>query len=418
MPKTLIIGGGLLGLASAKALSDRGWEVEVLEAREDVGLEASYANGGLLTPSMSDPWNAPGVHKHLAASLFDQSSSMKLHVSAIPSLLSWGLGFLRHSSRQRHSEAVLSNYRLASYSVERTDEWRRELELKYQADSVGSLKVFRDRAAMAGSLELAESLRPLGLRLLVLNAEQTLETEPQLHAIRDQIVGSLHFPDDQSGDAYLFCRALKVKLEEAGVRVRTGMFVSGLRVEKERLVGLRTAGGDLKADSVVVASGVQTPALLKGSGISLPIAPAKGYSVTFSTEGQQLPRVPIIDDAMHAGITPLGNRLRAVGTAEFAGYDTRLHRVRIDNLVRLLKELYPQIAAEIDLEKAEAWAGLRPMSSDGKPFIGTSRIEGLYFNTGHGHLGWTKAAGSACLLADLMANRRPAIDEAPFRVHR
>ena len=131
MPKALVVGGGLLGLATAKALSDQGWEVEVLEAREDVGLEASHANGGLLTPSMSDPWNAPGVHKHLAASLFDASSSMKLQLGAIPSLFFWGLRFLRNSSRQRYSEAVRSNYRLASYSLKKTDEWRRELELEY-----------------------------------------------------------------------------------------------------------------------------------------------------------------------------------------------------------------------------------------------------------------------------------------------
>jgi len=405
-------------LATAKALSDQGWEVEVLEAREDVGLEASHANGGLLTPSMSDPWNAPGVHKHLAASLFDASSSMKLQLGAIPSLFFWGLRFLRNSSRQRYSEAVRSNYRLASYSLKKTDEWRRELELEYQADSAGTLKVFRGRAAMVGPLELAESLRPLGLRFQRLDAEHTLEVEPQLHAIRHQIVGALHFPDDQTGDAYLFCRALKVKLEEVGVGVRTGVAVSGLRIQKGRVVGVKTSAGSVEADSVVVASGTQTPALLRGSGMSLPIAPAKGYSVTFPAEGLSLPRVPIIDDAMHAGITPLGNRLRVVGTAEFTGYDTCLSQARIDNLVRLLGELYPQISAEIDHDKAEAWAGFRPMSSDGKPFIGASRIKGLYFNTGHGHLGWTKAAGSACLLADLMANRKPAIDDAPFRVHR
>ena len=133
MSKTLVIGGGLLGLCTAKALADKGIEVEVLEAREAVGMETSFANGGMLTPSLPDPWNAPGVYRHLVASLFDPKSSMKLHLSSIPSLLSWGLGFLRNSSPGRFYESVESNYHLARYSLDLTAVWRERLQFDYCA---------------------------------------------------------------------------------------------------------------------------------------------------------------------------------------------------------------------------------------------------------------------------------------------
>ncbi|NIB41058.1 FAD-dependent oxidoreductase [Pseudomaricurvus alkylphenolicus] len=419
MQKTLIIGAGLLGLSTAKALHDLGREVEVLDAAEEVGLGASYANGGMLTASMSDPWNSPGVHRHLASSLFDPTSPMKLHLKAIPTLFCWGLKFLRNSTSRRHTHAVQSNYALASYSIGQTRAWREQLDLDYNAAAAGSMKIFRNPSAAQGPLALAKALHPAGLRFHQLDVDGVLEYEPMLHDIRDQITGALYFPGDESGDAHLFCRALKRYLQNQGVMVNTGVPVESLMIAKGRIRGVRTQSKEYIADCVVVAAGTQTPALLKGTGISLSIAPAKGYSVTFCGEDAgPLPTIPVIDDAMHAAISPLGNQLRAVGTAEFTGFDKRLSQVRIDNLVNLLKALYPRIAAQIDLNKAEPWTDFRPMSSDGKPFIGESCVKGLYINSGHGHLGWTKAAGSACLLADLMTARTPAINDKPFAVHR
>ena len=124
----------------------------------------------------------------------------------------------------------------------------------------------------------------------------------------------------------------------------------------------------------------------------------------------------MVDDAYHAAITPLGDRLRTVGTAEFAGPDLRLDRARVDNLTAFMKEVYPQIATEATLATGEAWSGLRPVSADGRPYIGPASIPGLWINSGHGHLGWTLAAGSARLIADLMTRARPEIDAGPFAV--
>lgn len=419
MSKTLVIGGGLLGLCTAKALADKGIEVEVLEAREAVGMETSFANGGMLTPSLPDPWNAPGVYRHLVASLFDPKSSMKLHLSSIPSLLSWGLGFLRNSSPGRFYKSVESNYHLARYSLDLTAVWRERLQFDYCAGTVGSLKVFRAESAMAGPLALAERLGSLGLRYEQLDAEGALALEPALEDIREHIVGALYFPSDETGDAHLFCRGVADALDAMGVHVHTNTTALALIIEHGKIVGVNTSAGDMRAERIVVAAGPQTPLLLRGTRLKLPIAPAKGYSVTFPVDGiDGLPLTPVIDDHMHAGVVPLSGRLRVVGTAEFIGYNTELSQVRVDNLVNLLHAFYPSISAQLDKTKAEPWTGLRPMSSDGRPFIGESRIKGLWFNAGHGHLGWTKAVGSAAMLADLLAGRVPAINHAPFAVHR
>ena len=149
---------------------------------------------------------------------------------------------------------------------------------------------------------------------------------------------------------------------------------------------------------------------MKNLGVSIPIKPVKGYSATLDVRNiKNVPKLPIVDDAMHAAVVPLGQRLRLVGTAEFSGFNTEVNSDRIDSLFFVLENLFPNISAEVDKSDVEIWAGLRPMSSDGKPFIGPGKIEGPYLNTGHGHLGWTMALGSAWLLADLIEGKDPEI---------
>lgn len=422
--KIIVIGGGLLGLSVAFVLLERGHKVTVVEAREDVGLETSYKNGGILTPSLSDPWNAPGVLKHLASSAFDPQSAMKLRLSVLPSLFCWGLKFLHYSRAPHYRSAIAANYRLAVYSVQKNRELRERLNLAYDVAIKGTLKLFRQQGAMQAPQALAESLKPLGLRFSKLDVDGVIALEPQLAAIKTQITGALHFPDDECGDAHLFCLCLAKHIRQHGGTIRSNVTVKRLITQGGKMAGVETDQGMINADHVIVAAGVQSPALLKPLGIALPVKPVKGYSITLNPDAidtsvrKSLPRLPVIDDAMHAGVIPLGDRLRLVGTAEFAGFDKRLCQQRIDNLFNLLKQLYPHIAPHIDLTKTENWVGLRPISVDGKPFIGPTRIKSLFVNTGHGHLGWTMAVGSAYLLADQIDKRRSMIDPTSYHLHR
>lgn len=419
MVKTVIVGGGLMGLATAQALLERGEQVTVVEAREDVALETSFGNAGMMTPSMGDPWNGPGVHRHLAASLFDPRSPMKLRLRALPSLTTWGIRFLRNSARDRHLAATEANFRLGSYSVEETRSLRERLGLAYDAADRGTIKIFRDPEAMQEPLVLARHLATMGLKVIELDSAGAVAEEPMLADIREHIAGALRFPDDAVGDSLKFCRGLRDSLIGAGANMRVSTRVERLLVDGGTVRGVFTDQGEVPADRVVVACGTWSARLLRSARVALPVKPAKGYSLTVQMAGMTgRPGIPVVDDAMHAAVAPIGDRLRVGGTAEFAGFDTSINRTRVDNLASLLRAIYPRIAERIDFSKAEAWTGLRPMSCDGKPFIGPCGPRGLYVNAGHGHLGWTHAVGSGQLLADLIGGREPAIDPSAFRVDR
>jgi D-amino-acid dehydrogenase len=170
-----------------------------------------------------------------------------------------------------------------------------------------------------------------------------------------------------------------------------------------------TSANALDGDAFVLAAGSYSPGLARGLGLKLAVRPAKGYSVTLPGP-QPGPRLPVVDDTLHAGVVPLGKSLRIAGTAEFAGFDLTLKPARIETLLRLLRDIYPGMYARLDRNSVRSWAGLRPMSADGVPVIGATPIENLYLNTGHGHLGWSMAAGSGRALADLIARVPPEID--------
>lgn len=412
---TLIVGGGLLGLSTAVALLERGEEVRVLEAREGVALETSYANGGLMTASMSEPWNGPGVLRHLAASLFDPHSAMKLRLRALPSLLSWGIGFLRNSTPERYFAACRYNYVLASYSQRKTLELRERRGLEYDAASGGTLSVFRDTAHIAGQLAVATKLQELGLNFQQLSADEVVAREPALAPIAAQVAAGIWYPDDVRGDAHLFCRELARLIVEDGGVVESAVPVSRLLVRDGRVAGVESGRRVIEGDCVVIAAGARSPLMLRSIGQHIAIQPAKGYSVTIDASGiEGLPRMPVQDDSMHAAAVPLGTRLRLVGTAEFAGFDQRIVPARVDNLFRLLEGLLPAVAAQVDRSRAVPWAGLRPLSNDGRPIIGPLQTDCLYVNTGHGPLGWTMAMGSGHLLADQILGRETAIDVRPY----
>jgi D-amino-acid dehydrogenase len=413
---TLVIGAGLLGLCTAKSLLARGETVRVLGAREGVALETSFANGGMLTPSLPEPWNDPGVHRHLASSLFDAKSGMKLRLHAVPSLFFWGIRFLRNSSPSRYYRACEDNFRLASYSLACTQAVTRELQLQYSQASGGTLSVFRNERDLNAKKAVSDRLAALGMRYSILDSAGVVALEPSLADVGHKLIAGIHFRDDEFGDAQQFCVALADALRTSGVAIETGVRVSGIVQSNGRMTGVRSGRELIAADRVVLAAGPYSRQLLKSAGLSLPVQPAKGYSVTIDIAGMTGgPRIPVLDDSMHAGVTPLDHRLRLVGTAEFTGFDKRLDQVRIDNLFDLLRALFPSLDARVDRQQALPWTGLRPMSADGKPIIGRTSIEGLYLNTGHGHLGWTMAMGSAELLADLMQGRAPAIDPEPYR---
>ena len=413
--QTLVIGGGLIGLATAQVLIERGEQVRVIEAREGVGLETSFANGGMLTPSMSEPWNGPGVYRDLAASLLRPSPSMQLRFRAIPSLVWWGIAFLRNSTPDRFFAAIEDNYRLAIYSRDKTHSLAEKRKLAYDQIDAGTLCVFRDEGEMADRWAINDHLASCGMTFRELGRDDIVTIEPLLDDVADKLVGGFWYPDDASGDAHLFCRELARLIVEQGGEIDCNIQVSSILERNGKVCGVDTNRGRIDADRVVVAAGALSPALLRPLGHSLAVKPAKGYSLTFNCDGLgALPGAPIVDESSHAAVSPFGDRIRIVGTAEFDGFDKSIKRFRLDHLFGVLDGLLPQLASKLSRNDGQAWAGLRPMSSDGRPFIGPTGIAGLYVNSGHGALGWTMAMGSAHLLVDQILQLPTEIDDQPF----
>ncbi len=415
----LIIGAGLIGATTAYALVKRGINVMVIDAGSEAATGASHANGGMLTPSMPDPWNGPGIGKHLLHSLFDSSSGMLLRLHAVPSLLGWGSVFLRHSTRQRHRQATAANFQLAQYSLGITRKWREHLAMDYDSADLGSIKLFRQESAMETPLRIAGELKRFGMEFRLLNARETVTLEPALEAVHNKIAGAIHYPQDGVGNARLFTQAILRNAQKLGCEVHWNTVIDKIKVESGRVTGVSGGAGFFKAEQVVIAAANGSYKLLRPQGIRVPVRPAKGYSITIAAEGlNALPVHPVVDDANHMAIVPIGNNLRIVGTAEFTGNDLSIPKQRIKNLQRFLYELYPLIFEQVNFDKVTEWAGLRPMSADGCPFIGPTNIPGLFLNTGHGHLGWTMAAGSAELLTSQLLGEPCALEPEAYRASR
>jgi len=411
--KVIVIGAGLIGVTTAFALRSQGHDVTVIERKQSAGRETSFANGAILTPSMSDPWNAPGSWRVLLASLGRSDSPMQLRASTLPSLAGWGIHFLRNSRATTFERNSLSNLRLALYSLQVMQSLQSQTQIEYGRSARGTLRVFRDQAAWHNAVTVAERRSGEGLRFRALSRNDTIALEPALAPIADQLTGALHYETDETGDAYKFCTELTERARQCGVRFHFSTNVSTLEMRRSKIQSIVSGRNSFTADKYIIAAGSYSTPLLRQVGVHLPVRPVKGYSLTFEVpRGNQSLGIPVVDDRLHAVVTPLENKLRVAGTAEFTGFDLRLPASRIRNLENLVYEILPR--APVDPASATAWCGLRPVSSDGVPIIGPTPIENLLVNTGHGHLGWTMAAGSAQLLADLLAGNAPQLDPTLF----
>ncbi|WP_026353218.1 FAD-dependent oxidoreductase [Solimonas variicoloris] len=411
----VVVGAGLMGLCTAAALHQRGYDVRVIERGPDVGLETSFANGGMLTPSMSEPWNAPGVQWQLLKWIGRADAPMLLRPEALGHYLDWGVRFLASSTRVRYQAAIRANFLLSAYSMQTMRKLRAALDLHYCDARTGTLKIFRDQASLDASMKRGEALKDLGLLCLHLTTDQILKRVPLLATKSATIVGGIYYPEDEVGDAHLFCQALRSALMKRGVAIECGTTVTGFRTQGGGVVAVEIEGGEIAARCVVVAASAWSPALLKPLGIKLPVRPVKGYSLSVRlSDPALLPPLPIIDDDLHAAATPLGGMLRLAGTAEFCGWNARIDPARIETLWRFLKSCSPELFDAAHPDDARSWCGFRPMAADGRPYIGETQIRGLYVNTGHGHLGWTQAAGSGALMAAIIDGGHPPIATAPY----
>jgi len=329
------------------------------------------------------------------------------------------LRFLFNSSKSKYRSNTENICKLAQHSLELTKQTREKYGLNYDHSTVGTMKIFRDESSFNKASKNAERLNDQGLTFKVLTNQEVVEHEPLLSDASNKIPGGIFFPDDETGDAYKFCKELETVIREKGGRIHVNTEVKKILFNKKKVNSVVTDRVEIRASRVVLTSGSWTNSLLKNTRLNLPIKPVKGYSLTLDTSMlKDTPKMPIIDEGIHTAFTPLGYSLRVAGTAEFAGFNEDIHQKRIDYLYRTLESIYPSISSNLDLDKGSLWYGFRPMSPDGMPYIGPTKISGLFVNTGHGHSGWTLAMGSGDVLADLMIKKQPNIEVKPFLASR
>ncbi|KAF7598801.1 MAG: amino acid dehydrogenase [Candidatus Dactylopiibacterium carminicum] len=409
----VIVGAGLAGVSAAWYLRERGHQVSVIDRDPGPALEASYANGGQISISHPEPWSNPGAPLQIIKWLGRKDAPLLFRWPAEAARIHWGLQFLRECLPARSQRNTVSIARLAAYSGEQLRLLREATGIHYDELSRGVLHLYFTPAGLRHGQAQFRVLRELGIGACMLDAAQCVETEPSLLRIRDRIAGGMLGTDDESGDAQRFASELAARCAAAGVVFHYDTEVGAISHADGRITGLELlrqgSREQLAADAYVLAAGAWSPHLARALGERLPIYPVKGYSATLRIQdARRAPSVSLTDEARRIVCSRLGDRLRIAGTAELNGYDTDIDPVRSQALLRWVEDIFPGVCA---LDEPNAWAGLRPTTPSNLPIIGRSRrMANLYYNTGHGTLGWTLAAGSARALADIVDQRPPAVD--------
>jgi len=411
--RMVVLGAGVVGIATAHALHEDGHDVTVLDREPEPARGASFANGGQVSPGNAFPWAAPDVPGKALRWLFRADAPFRLRLPPDPRLIGWGLSFLARCTATRAAATTRELLAFALHSNAVLADWRAGLGLDYDRSADGFLALYRSQQTLAHGAAVAALWREAGLAAEVVDRARVAAIEPALAAAGDTYAGGVFLPGEGGGDARRFTLALAERAAAGGVAIRCGVEVAGIEAEGGAVRGVRLAGGEkVAADAVVVCLGAWSPRLLGPLGVRVPVYPGKGYSVTVPVAGSNAaPRVAIADEDARLVVTRMGERLRVAGILELAGFDTTLPERRIAGILGQLRAVLPEAA---DYNRAEGWTGLRPMTPDGKPLIGATGPRGLWLNTGHGPLGWTLAPASARLLADLIAGRRPDTDPAPF----
>jgi len=413
--KVVVLGAGIVGVTSAYQLARSGHDVTVIDRQPGPALETSFANAGEVSFGYCSPWAAPGIPMKAMKWLFMEHAPLILRPKIDAAMIGWMIKMLLNCTSKRYAINKSRMLRLADYSRVSLAALRAETGIAYDERMQGTLQLFRTQAQLDASGKDVEALAADGIPYEVLDRDGCIGVEPALKHVREKIVGGLLTPKDETGDCFKFSNDLAKKAEELGVRFYYGSIIRCLDVEGGRVKGVITAHGTLQADAVVVALGSFSPLLVRPHDIRLPVYPVKGYSLTIPiTDASRAPESTVMDETYKIAITRLGDRIRVGGMAEISGYTNDLGEPRRLTLQHSVTDLFPGG----DISKASFWSGLRPMTPDGTPVIGATKVAGLYLNTGHGTLGWTMSSGSARVIADLVSGRKPEIDATDLAVAR
>jgi D-amino-acid dehydrogenase len=414
--KVLVLGSGVIGVATAWYLREAGHKVEVIDRQPGPGLETSFANAGEVSPGYSAPWAGPGIPIKAIKWLLMKHGPLVIRPLLDPHMWSWVTQMLMNCTAAAYARNKGRMVPIAEYSRDRLRALRAETGITYDERSKGTLQLFRTQAQVDHTGDDIAVLKQYGVPFEVLDPAGCIAAEPGLAAVREKLKGGLRLPDDETGDCKMFTERLAALAAEGGVTFHYSTTIKAIEVEGGRISGVATSAGGLTADAYVLALGSFSPIVLRTIGIKIPVYPIKGYSITVPiVDASKAPESTVMDETYKVATTRLGDRIRVGGTAEISGYDNTLRPGRRATLVHSVTDLFPGAG---DIERATFWCGLRPMTPDGTPIVGATSLSNLYLNTGHGTLGWTMACGSGKVLADMISGQKPEIDVTELGVSR
>jgi len=402
----LILGGGVIGLASALLLLRAGRAVTVLEMGR-VGSGSSHGNCGTITPSHL-PLNAPGTITKALKWMLTPDAPFRIKPSLDPALLSWMLNFAARCNRDDLIKTATTKMPLLLLARERLEALIQHESLDCEFLSSGTMYVWRDPATFAAAHEEFALLRELGLAVERFDGDEARRREG---ALNDSIVGGHFHPGDARVQPARYVAELARVVRALGGVIHEHCAVESFSRQGDRIEAVHTSRGEFRSRDIVLALGAWSPQLGRQLQIDLPIQPGKGYSITYTGENQG-PQIPLVLKERSVCVTRWARGLRLGATMEFAGYDRTLNRARLDALVRGATEY---LRAPTGEQVEEEWFGWRPMTWDELPIIGRAPCDtNLMIATGHGMLGVTLSAITAQLVTELLTGLSPSLDPLPF----
>ena len=422
--RVVVLGAGVVGLATAYYLVRDGHQVTVVDRNDGVALETSYANGAQLSYSYVAPLAGPGVLPKIPPWLLRPDSPLRFYPAFDPQQWLWLLEFVLACNRRQSDLTTRRLLTLSFYSRRLMHDLIEKTPIDFGHANNGKLVVFSDREGFEGARRLVDFQRSLGCDQDALERTACLDLEPALASgnspLGRRLVGGIYTRSEEVGDCYRFCVGLERRLLELGVSFRLGTQIDALRSAGGRVSHVATSTGELAGDAFVIALGANAPFLARSLGVRLPIYPLKGYSLTLPVTGAS-PRISVTDFKRKVVYAPLdsaaGAQLRVAGMADIAGYSTRIDPVRIGQLLAEAPGAFP-VATDFNapLERMQPWGGLRPATPKGTPILGATRVPNLFVNCGQGALGWTLGLASGRVVADIVGGRAPQIPLDGFSV--
>jgi len=389
-----VLGAGVVGVTTAWYLTKAGHEVTIVDRAGEVAAGASHANGGQLSYSFTDAWANPAFALRIPGLLLGGDPAIRVRPGFDVDFVRWGARFMLQCTTARARNNTLQTLQFALRSATLLAELRQELDGDFAFRKAGKLVMLASQREIDGARRGCVLKAEYGCETRVISVDEAMEIEPAIARMRGNYRAALYSPNDEFGDALAFTGLLADKLADSGrCKLLLNTEILDLRRGERGGVAARTDRGEIDADAYVVCLGVWSRTLLRPLGINPGICPVRGYSVTLPP-GDGTPDVSVTDLARRFVVSRLNDSVRIAGFADFVGLDDSVDERRIDDLLRVAATAMPA-AANYSADDKSPWGGVRPITVSGQPTIGSTPIERLYVNTGHGSLGWTLACASA-----------------------